>query len=126
MRSPTEDEIRALLRAAIPDEQAQRTLLNWGPMSSFPLKAALDHCGGGSFKMNHHIGDLQNLQTISASRAIEMVLGSFGCDCEISTGSVNFSSELGFVELLEQDLSMAHYYGVFLVARLWAIRHKPE
>ncbi len=96
----------------------------WADLQNFPINEALRLCESGTFKLHFVHGDCQGYTTISAEKAIELVLG-FAFPCEISTGHISLETPLGHWEIREDNLSMARYYIVLLVARLWAIKHAP-
>jgi hypothetical protein len=93
-------------------------------MPSFPIKEALRLCEGGSFKLHFVHGDSSGYTTISAEKTIELVLG-FAFPCEITSGYVSLEIPLGHWEIREDNLGMARYYVVLLLARLWSIKHAP-
>lgn len=119
----TEHDVLELLRLAGLTDEFVGTMINWALRENFPLYQAICQCGEGELIVEDLSYDPPVRDTIRASEVLKMILSPF-FECEINSSEVRLTKPAN-CRFFEENMGLARYYTIFLVAKLWSFKHAP-
>ncbi len=119
----TIEDVLEMLRLAGLTDEFVGTMIKWADRPQFPLWGAICQCGEGVLVAEDLSYEPPVRETIRASEVIRMILSPI-CETEINSSEVRLTSPAS-CRFFEENLGLARYYTIFLVAKLWALKHAP-
>lgn len=119
----TKEEVLEMLRLASLTDEFIPTMMNWADRPQFPLYDALCQCGEGELIVEDLSYDPPSRESIRASEVVKMIISPFFVT-EVKSSEVRLTRPAD-ARFFEEGLGLARYYVVFLIAKLWALKHAP-